>query len=41
MFWFDKEYTDIVFSDNRKLETTLCDKRKLIIKPDVKMNGCL
>jgi len=38
MFWFDKENTDVVFADNRELETTLCDGRKLVIKPDVKMD---
>lgn len=38
MFWFDKENPDVVFADNRELETTLCDGRKLIIKPDIKMD---
>lgn len=38
MFWFDKENPDVVFADNRELETTLCDGRKLIIKPDVLMD---
>ena len=38
MFWFDKENPDVVFADNRELETTLCDGRKLVIKPDVKMD---
>ena len=38
MFWFDKENPDVVFSDNRELETTLCDGRKLVIKPDAKMD---
>lgn len=38
MFWFDKENSDVVFADNRELETTLCDGRKLIIKPDIKMD---
>jgi len=38
MFWFDKENPDVVFADNRELETTLCDGRKLIVKPDVLMD---
>lgn len=38
MFWFDKENPDVVFADNRELHTTLCDGRRLIIKPDVKMD---
>lgn len=38
MFWFDKENPDVVFADNRELETTLCDGRKLVIKPDVHMD---
>lgn len=35
MFWFDRENENAVFMDNRELETTLCDGRKLVIKPDV------
>ena len=35
MFWFDKENKNVVFMDNRELEDTLCDGRKLIVKPDV------
>lgn len=38
MFYFDKENQDVLFADNRELETTLCDGRALIIKPDVKMD---
>lgn len=34
MFWFDKQNPDVIFADNRELEATLCDGRKLIIKPD-------
>ncbi len=34
MFWYDKANPDVVFADNRELETTLCDGRKLVIKPD-------
>lgn len=35
MFYFDKEREDILFMDNRILETELCDGRKLEVKPDV------
>ena len=35
MFWFDKQNPDVVFMDNRELEDTLCDGRKLVVKPDV------
>jgi len=35
MFYFDKENPSIVFMDNRQLETTLCDGRKLEVKPDI------
>lgn len=38
MFYFDKQNSDVVFADNRELETTLCDGRTLVIKPDVKMD---
>ena len=38
MFWFDKQNPDVVFADNRELETTLCDGRTLLIKPDIKMD---
>lgn len=38
MFWFDKENSDVLFADNRELETTLCDERKLVVKPDVKID---
>lgn len=40
MFWFDKENPNVVFADNRELETTLCDGRPLIIKPDKVMDFC-
>jgi ubiquinone/menaquinone biosynthesis C-methylase UbiE len=36
MFWFDRENKNVVFMDCRELEDTLCDGRKLTIKPDVK-----
>lgn len=35
MFWFNKNNPDAVFMDIRELEDTLCDGRKLIVKPDV------
>ena len=38
MFWFDKNNPDVIFADNRELETTLCDGRKLVIKPDEKID---
>ena len=34
MFWFDKQNPNVVFADNREIETTLCDGRALVIKPD-------
>lgn len=34
MFWFDKNNPEVLFADNRELETTLCDGRQLLIKPD-------
>ncbi|WP_414049801.1 class I SAM-dependent methyltransferase [Macrococcus animalis] len=34
MFWFDKQNNDVEFMDIRELETTLCDGRNLVIKPD-------
>lgn len=35
MFWFNKSNSDTVFMDIRQFEDTLCDGRKLIIKPDI------
>lgn len=35
MFWFDKEYKDAVYIDNRTEDTTLCDGRRLIVRPDI------
>lgn len=35
MFHFDKQNQDVVFADIRELETTLCDGRRLEIKPDI------
>ena len=38
MFWFDKQNPDVIYADNREVETTLCDGRQLLIKPDVDMD---
>jgi len=35
MFWFDREHKETVYMDNRMENTTLCDGRKLIVKPDI------
>mgnify|MGYP000863680124 FL=1 len=35
MFWFNRTNPDAVFMDIRELEDTLCDGRKLVIKPDI------
>lgn len=35
MFWFDKQNDDVVFMDIRQINETLCDNRKLEVKPDV------
>lgn len=35
MFWFNRTHPNVVFMDNREVDTTLCDGRKLIIKPDI------
>lgn len=35
MFWFDKNNPDVIFADNRTLDTTLCDGRTLVIEPDM------
>lgn len=35
MFWFDKNNKDTIFMDIRQFEGTLCDDRKLEIKPDI------
>ncbi|MCI1958853.1 MAG: class I SAM-dependent methyltransferase [Clostridia bacterium] len=35
MFWFDKNNKDTIFMDSREIQTTLCDGRKLEIKPDI------
>lgn len=35
MFWFDKNNKNAIYMDNRELEDTLCDGRKLEVKPDI------
>ena len=35
MFYYDQNNKNVVYADCRQLETTLCDGRKLEIKPDV------
>lgn len=35
MFWFNKENADTIYMDNRAEDTSLCDGRKLIVKPDI------
>ena len=35
MFWYDRDNENVLFVDNRSVTDTLCDGRKLIIKPDV------
>lgn len=35
MFWFNRNNPDVIFADNRQLETTLCDGRTLVIEPDM------
>jgi ubiquinone/menaquinone biosynthesis C-methylase UbiE len=38
MFWFNKANPDVLFADSRNEEHTLCDDRKLEIKPDIIMD---
>lgn len=35
MFWFNKHREDAIYMDNREFEDTLCDGRKLEVKPDI------
>lgn len=35
MFWFNRKHPGVVFMDCRELEDTLCDGRKLVVRPDV------
>ena len=34
MFWFNKKHPNVIYTDNRKLDTILCDGRTLKIEPD-------
>ena len=38
MFYFDKKNPEVIYADCRELETTLCDGRTLLIKPDIQMD---
>lgn len=38
MFWFDKNHKDVIYIDNRQLNTTLCDGRVLNVNPDAVMD---
>ncbi|MBK2004048.1 class I SAM-dependent methyltransferase [Listeria ivanovii subsp. londoniensis] len=35
MFWFNRANKNVIFMDNRELETELCDGRQLVVKPDI------
>ncbi|MGE4212427.1 MAG: SAM-dependent methyltransferase [Candidatus Methanomethylophilaceae archaeon] len=35
MFWFDKDRSDVIFMDNRRVDKTLCDGRTFIVDPDI------
>ena len=35
MFWFNKAHPNAVYMDNRELDETLSDGRRIIVKPDV------
>ena len=35
MFWFDRTNENVVYMDNRTLNTTLCDGRTLNVNPDI------
>lgn len=35
MFWFDKQNPNVDFCDCREYEDTLCDGRKLEVRPDI------
>lgn len=35
MFWYIRNHPSVVYMDSREFETTLCDGRKLIVRPDV------
>lgn len=35
MFWFDKQNPNVLFCDNRKIKTRLCDGREFEVNPDI------
>jgi SAM-dependent methyltransferase len=35
MFWFNRNHPKAIYMDKRELEDTLCDGRKIVIKPDI------
>lgn len=35
MFWFDRTHKNTIYMDNRQIDDTLCDGRKLIVSPDI------
>ncbi len=35
MFWFDKDRSDVIFMDNRRVDKRLCDGRTFIVDPDI------
>jgi len=40
MFWFNKQHPNAIFMDNRELTDTLCDGRRLEVKPDIIGDFC-
>lgn len=38
MFYFNKEDERVLYCDNRKIETTLCDSRRLAVEPDMQID---
>ena len=35
MFWFNKNHPNVIYMDNRELDETMCDGRRIVVKPDV------
>lgn len=38
MFWFDPKNQNVIFADNRHVDTTLCDGRHLVVEPDMEID---
>lgn len=38
MFWFDPKNPNVIFADNRHVDTTLCDGRHLVVEPDMEID---